>query len=73
MDGGRAGRTKNRPFLDQREIMREKRKGKEAPRIMRVSVFIVGWVELGEVGDLCLYVLEGGFVGCWVLVGIGNC
>ena len=36
-------------------------------------MFIVGRVELGEVGDLCLYVLEGGLLGCWVLVGIGNC
>ena len=36
-------------------------------------MFVEGLVELGEVEDLCLCVLEGGFVDCWVLVGIGSC
>ena len=47
--------------------------GKKKPRVMRVFMFVEGLVELGEVEDLCLCVLEGGFVGCWVLVGIGSC
>ena len=38
MVGRLAGRTKNRPFLDQGEVMREEKR----PRVLRVFKFVEG-------------------------------